>query len=105
MAPRGSLFAACSTRSDRWNKVVPEESACCQSPGRTHPMQRITRDQARKYAFDWEDEPLLRVQPGESFEIETVDASTRYFKTENDKARPSRGPGFNKSPPLANPIG
>ena len=24
-------------------------------------MQRIVRDQARKYAFDWEDEPLLRM--------------------------------------------
>ena len=44
-------------------------------------MQRITREQARKYAFDWRDEPLLRVQPGESFEIETYDASTGYFKT------------------------
>ncbi len=34
-------------------------------------MQRIVRDQARKYAFDWDDKPLLRVQPGEAFEIET----------------------------------
>ena len=33
-------------------------------------MQRITREQARKYAFDWRDEPLLRVKPGEPFEIE-----------------------------------
>ena len=44
-------------------------------------MKRITRDQSRKYAFDWEDEPLLRVLPGESFEIETWDASTGYFRT------------------------
>src|SRR5262249_59793021 len=34
-------------------------------------MQRIPRDLARKYAFDWRDEPLLRVKPGEPFEIET----------------------------------
>ena len=34
-------------------------------------MQRIPRDLARKYAFDWRDEPLLRVRPGETFEIET----------------------------------
>jgi hypothetical protein len=50
------------------------------------PMQRIVRDQARKYAFDWRDQPLLRVKPGEVFEIETWDASTGYFKTAADKA-------------------
>src|SRR5271156_979189 len=68
-------------------------------------MQRILRDQARKYAFDWRDEPLLRVKPGESFEIETYDASTGYFKTETDFAMPAKRPGFDRSPPLANPIG
>jgi acetamidase/formamidase len=68
-------------------------------------MQRIAREQARKYAFDWEDQPLLRVQCGEAFEIETDDASTGYFKTANDKAIPARRPGFDRSPPLANPIG
>ena len=68
-------------------------------------MQRILRDQARKYAFDWEDEPLLRVKPGESFEIETYDASTGYFKSEADKALPAKRPGFDRLPPLANPIG
>jgi len=68
-------------------------------------MQRITRDQARKYAFDWRDEPLLRVKPGESFEIETFDASTGYFKTPADKAIPAKRPGFDRTPPTANPIG
>lgn len=68
-------------------------------------MQRIPRDQARKYAFDWEDKPLLRVQRGESFEIETYDASTGYFKTPEDKAIPARRPGFDRVPPHANPIG
>src|SRR5947199_1445156 len=68
-------------------------------------MQRITRDRARKYAFDWRDEPLLRVRCGESFEIETDDASTGYFKTPADKAIPARRPGFDRFPPLANPIG
>ena len=68
-------------------------------------MQRINREQARKYAFDWEDEPLLRVQRGESFEIETYDASTGYFKTAADKAIPAKRPGFDRFPPLANPIG
>ncbi len=68
-------------------------------------MQRITRDQARKYAFDWRDEPLLRVRCGESFAVETFDAGTGYFKSPQDKAIPSQRPGFDRSPPLANPIG
>src|SRR4029453_10759219 len=67
-------------------------------------VQRITREQARKYAFDWRDEPLLRVRPGESFEIETYDASTGYFKTPQDKAIPGRRPGFDRTPPHANPL-
>jgi len=67
-------------------------------------MQRIAREQARKYAFDWRDEPLLRVRPGESFEIETFDASTGYFRTPEDKAIPALRPGFDRFPPLANPI-
>src|SRR2546427_11919933 len=68
-------------------------------------MQRITREQARKYAFDWEDKPLLQVERGESFEIETYDASTGYFKSAQDKAIPALRPGFDRSPPQANPIG
>ncbi len=67
-------------------------------------MQRIERDAARKYAFDCRDEPLLRVAPGETFEIDTWDASTGYFRTSDDKAIPANRPGFDRSPPLANPI-
>src|SRR5262245_47849205 len=67
-------------------------------------MQRIPRDQARKFAFDWRDAPLLRVRPGEPFEVETWDASSGYFQTPDDKAIPARRPGFDRSPPLANPI-
>src|SRR5256712_14173945 len=68
-------------------------------------MQRIPREQSRKYAFDWRDQPLLRVQPGESFEIDTWDASTGYFKSAQDKAIPALRPGFDRFPPHANPIG
>jgi acetamidase/formamidase len=67
-------------------------------------MQRIPRDLAQKFAFDWRDEPLLRVEPGEPFEVETWDASNGYFKAEHDKAIPARRPGFDRVPPLANPI-
>ncbi len=68
-------------------------------------MQRIAREDARKFAFDWRDEPLLRVKPGESFEIETWDASSGYFKTEEDKAVPALRPGFDRFPPQCNPLG
>lgn len=68
-------------------------------------MQRIDREQARKYAFDWHDAPLLHVKCGEVFEIETYDASTGFFKTPEDKAIPGKRPGFDRSPPHANPIG
>ena len=68
-------------------------------------MKKIAREQARKYAFDWRDEPLLHIKPGESIEVETYDASTGYFKTPEDLAIPAKRPGFDRRPPLANPIG
>ena len=68
-------------------------------------MQRIPRDLAKKFAFDWRDEPLIRVRPDESFEVETWDASVGYFKTPDDKAVPAKRPGFDRTPPHANPIG
>lgn len=67
-------------------------------------MQRIPRELARKFAFDWRDQPLLRVEPGESFDVETFDASNGYIKTEHDMAIPALRPGFDRVPPLANPI-
>jgi amidase len=69
------------------------------------PMHRIPRDLARKFAFDWRDQPLLHVKPGEPIEIDTHDASSGYFRTEADLAVPGRRPGFDRLPPLANPIG
>jgi acetamidase/formamidase len=68
-------------------------------------MKRVFRNDATKYAFDWRDDPLLEVEPGETFAVETWDASTGYFKTEADLAIPARRPGFDRAPPTANPIG
>lgn len=48
---------------------------------------------------------MLRVKCGESFEVETYDASTGYFKSAEDKAIPARRPGFDRTSPHANPIG
>jgi acetamidase/formamidase len=87
------------------NTVIVIQAYSENIPASEEAMQRIPRDQARKYAFDWRDEPLLRVGPSETFEIETWDASTGYFKTKADKAIPALRPGFDRSPPLANPIG
>ena len=42
-------------------------------------MRRIPRDLAQKFAFNWRDEPLLAVDPGETFEVETFDASNGYM--------------------------
>ena len=67
-------------------------------------MQKISRERSKKYAFDWNDEPLIKVEPGESFEIETYDASTGYFKSTSDKADPNLRPGYDRFPPLSNPI-
>jgi acetamidase/formamidase len=47
----------------------------------------------------------LRVQCGESFEIETEDASAGYFQAPQDKAVPALRPGFDRTLPLVNPIG
>jgi acetamidase/formamidase len=67
-------------------------------------MKRILREQARRFAFDADDGPILRVEPGELFEVETFDASNGYFKSEDDKAVPALRPGFDRVPPLVNPI-
>jgi len=55
-------------------------------------------------SFDWEDAPLLRVQCGESFEIETYTRAPAISKP-IDKRIPARRPGFEQHPPLVNPIG
>ena len=67
-------------------------------------MKRIPREQARKFEFDWRDEPLVRVEPGEPVEVETFDAGSGYFKSEADKAIPALREGFDRVPAKANPI-
>ncbi len=41
-------------------------------------MQKIQRGEVTKYAFDNRDEPVLRVQAGEVFQVETDDALLRH---------------------------
>ena len=48
-------------------------------------MQRINRgDIPAKYAFDWEDEPVLRVKQGEAFQLETDDALSGLIVDDSD---------------------
>ncbi len=68
-------------------------------------MQLIPRDEAKKFSFDWREEAQLSVRPGETFEIETWDASSGYFKSEADKAVPGKRAGFDRTPVMANPMG
>lgn len=52
-------------------------------------MKKILREQARKFAFDHSDKPLIRVNIGKCFEVETWDAGINYFKSEADKTIPA----------------
>ena len=76
------------------------------SQGDIETVQRITREQARKYAFDWRDEPLLRVKPGETLRDRDLRRQHRLLQDARGQGRsPASGPASTASPPLANPIG
>ena len=48
-------------------------------------MQKIKRgDVPSRYAFDWEDEPVLRVAQGEAFQLETDDALSGLIADDSD---------------------
>ena len=47
-------------------------------------MQKIKRGEVTKYAFDNRDVPVLRVQPGEVFQVETDDALTGLIEDDSD---------------------
>ena len=47
-------------------------------------MQKIQRGEVTKYAFDNRDEPVLRVQAGEVFQVETDDALTGLIEDASD---------------------
>ena len=68
-------------------------------------MQLIPRDEAKKFSFDWREEAQLSVRPGETFEIETWDASSGYFKSEADKAVPGKRAGLRPHPGYGQPDG
>ena len=68
-------------------------------------MQRISRDAAMVYEFDWRHEPVLRVEQGESFVIETEDAGSGLIRSPEMAARLDDLPTRNFDPPKGNPMG
>ena len=68
-------------------------------------MQRITRDQAMVYEFDWRHQPVLRVRQGESFVIETEDAGSGLIRSPEVAPRLDDLPTRKFFPPKGNPMG
>jgi len=67
-------------------------------------MKRITRDKAFVYEFDRRHEPALRVVPGESFILETEDASSGYIRSAETLPIPENLPTMKTVPSLGNPM-
>ena len=74
-------------------------------------MKRINRgDFPSKYAFDWRDEPLMRVAQGEAFQLETDDALSGLIvdDTDDPPVHTFTGEHVKKLqvqwPPLYNPV-
>lgn len=65
-------------------------------------MQRISRENAREYAFDRNLPPKLRVAPGEKFLLETEDAATGSLREEGQS--PLGRPLIHTWPPSTNPV-
>ena len=68
-------------------------------------MQRIAREQAMVYEFDWRHEPLLRVSQGESFVIETEDAGSGLVRSADVAPRIDDLPTRRFDPSKGNPMG
>ncbi|MFP6691294.1 MAG: hypothetical protein VCD31_18545, partial [Alphaproteobacteria bacterium] len=47
-------------------------------------MKKIHLGEVTKYAFDWRDDPALRVDQSETFQIETNDALTGLIEDDSD---------------------
>lgn len=68
-------------------------------------MQRLTRDQAMEYEFDYRHAPKLRVKQGELFVVETEDASSGLIRSADVAPLIDHFPTRKFEPPKANPVG
>ncbi len=67
-------------------------------------LQRIPRADSMKYLFNHGLSPILRVEPGESFVVETEDALSGNIRTEDRLPVPVDVPNLLISPPELNPV-
>ena len=68
-------------------------------------MQRITRERRLKYLFDKNVPPVIGVDPGERFVVETEDALSGRIQSQTDLRTPEKmSPLSDSEPPLGNPL-
>ena len=67
-------------------------------------MKRITREKATVCNIDHRLEPLIRVEPGEKFILETEDAAAGYLRDETILPYPENRPTHGVTPPCLNPV-
>lgn len=68
-------------------------------------MKHVERSsKSLKYTFDSRHSPILEVEIGESFTLETEDAPSGIYRTCDDAARLLEPWYLNYSPPMANPV-
>lgn len=67
-------------------------------------MQRIPRAQALCYEIDYRRPPILEVEPGEVFEVETEDAASGRIRSADFVPSVENRPELRFSPPKVNPV-
>jgi acetamidase/formamidase len=67
-------------------------------------VKRITRSQATVCEIDRRLAPVIRVEPGEPFVLETEDAAAGYLRDEATLPYPQNRPTHRTTPPLLNPV-
>ena len=65
-------------------------------------MQRIPREQAKRFEFDPRFPTLLEVDPGEEFEVETEDAGTGRIRSPDFVPSVENRPELKATPPRVN---
>jgi len=67
-------------------------------------MKHVTREQATVCAIDHRLEPIITVEPGENFVLETEDAAAGYIRNDETLPYPENRPTHESNPPLLNPV-
>ena len=67
-------------------------------------MQRITRDQSLTYELSSLKKPLISVEQGESFQLETWDAGSGLVTSSDDYVKIRSSKNWQSDPPKGNPV-